>query len=130
MISDLLAEVATTLDRTARVRVWNSTGPVGPTRKRRDRRPVLADQQDTEALKQLRAALAPRPDTEVMDWMQWPNLWLDLHGRDDAPVVVVGLLHPGWIRWSSEGDLELQDPAVIVRWLTRWAPAAASTVAG
>ncbi|MGW3606897.1 hypothetical protein [Micromonospora sp. NPDC005161] len=61
MISDLLAEVAETLDSTTRVQVIDSTGPGEPTRKRRNRRPVLADQHDPEALMQLRAALALSP---------------------------------------------------------------------
>ncbi|BCB76681.1 hypothetical protein GCM10022251_50490 [Phytohabitans flavus] len=97
--------------------------------KRRDRRPVLADQHDPEALIQLRAALAIRPETKVMDWMQWPDLWLELLGRDDSRLVTTGLLRPGWLRWESDGDLELQNPTAIPHWLTRWAPEAAATIA-
>ncbi|BCJ67261.1 hypothetical protein [Polymorphospora rubra] len=129
MISDLLAEVAETVDKTTRVRVFDSTGPGEPTRKRRDRRPTLADQHAPEALEQLRAALTLRPDTKVMDWMQGTDLWLELLGRDDAPLTAIGLLHPGWIRWESHGDLELRYPTAILQWLTRWAPAAAATIA-
>ncbi|MEV1147291.1 hypothetical protein [Micromonospora sp. NPDC049799] len=129
MIRDLLDVVAATLDTATRVRVFDSTGPGQPARKRRDRRPVLADQRDPEALIQLRAALALRPDTKVMDWMQWPDLWLELLGPDDARLTAIGLLRQGWLRWESDGDLELQDPAAIVQWLTRWAPEAAATIA-
>lgn len=129
VISNLLGVVAATLDRTTRVRVFDSTGPGQPSRKRRGRRPVLADQHDTEALVQLRAALALRPDTEAMAWMQWPDLWLELLGRDGARLTAIGLLHPGWLRWESDGDLELQNPTAIVQWLTRWAPEAGATIA-
>jgi hypothetical protein len=128
VISDLLAEVAETLDRATRVRVFDSTGRGEPPRKRRARRPVLADQHDPEALIQLRAALA-RSDTKVMDWMQWPDLWLELLGRDDAWLTTTGLLRPGWLRWGSAGDLELQNPTAILHWLSRWAPGAAAAIA-
>ncbi|MCI4066121.1 hypothetical protein MRQ36_27665 [Micromonospora sp. R77] len=129
MISDLLTEVVETLSRTTRVRVFGSTGPGEPTRKRRHRPPVLADQHDPEALMQLRAALALRPDSEVMDWMQWPDLWLELLGHDQARLTTLGLLRPGWLRLQNDGDLELQNPAAIEQWLTLWAPTAAATIA-
>ncbi|MFB9239997.1 hypothetical protein ACFFWC_31480 [Plantactinospora siamensis] len=129
VISDLLAELAETLDRTTRVRVFDSVGPGEPTRKRRNRPPALADQHDPEALMQLRAALAPRPDSKIMAWMQWPDLWLELLGHDHARLTTIGLLRPGWLRLEVNGDLELRNPKAIVQWLTRWAPTAAASIA-
>ncbi|MEU5552165.1 hypothetical protein ABZ738_20555 [Micromonospora sp. NPDC047793] len=130
MTTDLLADVAETFERTSRVRIFDSAGPGEPHRKRRGRRSVLADQRDAEALTHLRTALALRPDTEVMDWMQWPDLWLELLGPDDGRLAVIGYLRPDWLRWKSDGDLELRDPTAFVQWLTRWAPAAATATAG
>lgn len=125
---DLLGTVAETQDRTARVRVWDSAGPGQPARKRRNRRQALADLCGADALIELRTALTLRPDTQVMDWMCAPILCLELLGRDDGRLAVVGLLHPDWIRWEPDGDLELQDSTAIVQWLTRWAPEAAATI--
>ncbi|MFI7080010.1 hypothetical protein ACIBO1_22175 [Micromonospora sp. NPDC049903] len=130
MTTALLADVAETFERTSRVRIFDSTGPGEPHRKRRGRRPVLADQRDAEALTHLRTALALRPDTAVMDWMQWPDLWLELLGPDDGRLAVIGYLRPDWLRWESDGDLELRDPTAFMQWLTHWAPAAATTTAG
>ncbi|MEW2386307.1 hypothetical protein AB0873_30105 [Micromonospora sp. NPDC047707] len=129
VIKDLLGVVGATLAGATRVRVFDSIGPDQPGRMRRDCRPVLADQRDPEALIQLRAALAVRTDTDVMDWRQWPELWLELFGSDDARLTVVGLLLPGWLRWGEDGDLELQNPRAIMQWLTRWAPEAAVPIA-
>jgi hypothetical protein len=64
-----------------------------------------------------------------MDWMCWPDLWLELLDHDNARLITVGLLHPGWLRWEADGDLELQDQTAIVQWLTHWAPAATATIA-
>ncbi|RFS43662.1 hypothetical protein D0Q02_26355 [Micromonospora craniellae] len=121
--------MADTLHRTTRVRVFDRAGPGTPTQKRRTRRPALADERAPEALIHLREALAPRPDTQVMDWMEWPVLWLELLGPDDARSTTPGLLHCGWLRWGSDGDLELRNPTAIVQWLTRWAPAATAAIA-
>ncbi|MFF0721817.1 hypothetical protein [Micromonospora sp. NPDC003816] len=130
MTTDLLADVAETFERTSRVRIFDSAGPGELHRKRRGRRSVLADQRDAEALAHLRTALALRPDTEVMDWMQWPDLWLELRGPDDGRLAVIGYLRPDWLRWESDGDLELRDPTAFVQWLNHWAPAAATAIAG
>jgi hypothetical protein len=132
VIADLLRVVAETLERTARVRIFDSAGPAEQPRKRRDRRPemVFADEDGVDALTELRAALALRPDTQVMDWLCPPDLRFELLGHDDVRLTVLGVLYPDWIRWEDDGDLQLQDPRAIALWLARWAPDAVPTLAG
>lgn len=124
MLSDALVTVVDVLDSAARVRVSASALPSEPARKRRDRQPTLADEGGTDALAELRAALRVRPDTQIMQWMCWPDLWLQLVADDGSALANVGLIYPGWLRFEPHGDLELLDREAIRRWLKRWAPAA------
>jgi hypothetical protein len=65
----------------------------------------------------LARALRLRPNSQVMDWMQWPDLWLEFAGENGAPLVLLGLLRPGWLRWDRHGDLELAAPEALDEFL-------------
>jgi len=70
--------------------------------KRRDRAAslLLLDLKGFDAVAPLTEALRPRPDTEVMSWMQWPELWIEFA--------------------DEHGDLQLAVPGVAERLIASW----------
>ncbi|MDI6103640.1 hypothetical protein QLQ12_34010 [Actinoplanes sp. NEAU-A12] len=109
------------LSGACRVRVFDRRGRVEAARKRHENTPpsLLADLTD-EALIALLAALRLCPDTEIMDWMSWPDLWFEFADGDGVQLVTLGLLGPGWVRWEPHGDLRLAAPESMTRWLSTW----------
>jgi hypothetical protein len=119
----LAASLPGELHRARRVRVFDEQGPVEPARKRRGRAPsaLLADLTDTDALSTLATALQVRPDTDVMHWMSWPDLWLAFSDDQGDLLLILGLIRPDWVRWDPHGDLRLAAPESLGDWLTDWA---------
>ncbi|GGN35736.1 hypothetical protein FHR83_006227 [Actinoplanes campanulatus] len=102
------ADLAHLIRHTGRVRIL--TDPSTP----------LADLTRYEAVTPLVEALRVDPRADVMAWMQWPDLWLELHDVDGRPLVTLGLLSPDWIRWNPHGDFHLSDPPALTTWLSTW----------
>ncbi|XVU23912.1 hypothetical protein ACQPZJ_42860 [Actinoplanes sp. CA-054009] len=105
-----------------RVRVYDRRGPVEPARKRRDRvnSSLLADVTDAASVAVFARTLGVRPDSELMDWMEHPGLWFVFDGEDGRPIVRLGLLAPGWLRWDPHGDVRLAAPGAVRDGLCAW----------
>ncbi|BCJ75993.1 hypothetical protein CS0771_55370 [Catellatospora sp. IY07-71] len=114
----LVQEIAALIAGTCMVRVFDASGyrPPPPARKRRDRVTPLAEVRDALAVRELREALALRPDTPVMDWMSGTDVILELWNRDGAQHATIGLLSPDQLR-HDDGELRLLDPGKAARWL-------------
>jgi hypothetical protein len=121
-----IGELAKLLDRTGQLRIYERRVPSQPPRKRRDLVPALAHLESPDCIAELVQALTVRAGTAVMDWLTWPDLHLDLRDSVDQRLTVIGLLLPDWIRCEPDGDVQLDDPLALARWLVRWAPEAAT----
>ncbi|MEU8813758.1 hypothetical protein [Actinoplanes sp. NPDC048796] len=105
-----------------RVRIYDQRGPMAPPRKRRDwgESSLLADVTYVPAVAAFAEALRVRADTEFMDWMEHPGLWLVFDGADGRPLVRLGLLGTEWLRWGSRGDVQLASPDTLRSVLSAW----------
>jgi hypothetical protein len=111
-LSDALPEL---LSSASRARIYDRRGKIESAKKRRDRvaSSLLADVTSVQSVIALAQALRLRPDTEVIDWMQPAGLWIKFTDASGMPIVTLGLLRPGWLRWDPCGDLELTDHALV-----------------
>jgi hypothetical protein len=119
----LVGSLSQTLRLARRVRVFDRRGKIEPGQRRdRERSSVLVDLNGADTLADLVSALCPRPDTEIMYWMSWPDLWFEFADDDGLPVVLLGLLSPDWLRWDPHGDMRLSAPESLAVWLTKHLP--------
>lgn len=102
------------------MRLFDRRGRIEPARKRCDRTlsSLLADLIDHESLAALSIALRLRSDTEIVDWMSWPDLWLEFTDEQGLALVTLGVLRPDWLRWDPHGDLQLDRPDLLNSWLS------------
>jgi hypothetical protein len=100
------------LKKAMRARIYDRRGKLRPVKKRghQEASSVLLEITDLASVAGLGRALQLRPDSQVMDWMQSPDLWLEFAGENGAPLVTLGLLRPDWLRWDPHGDLQLAAP--------------------
>ena len=110
------------LRRALRARVYDRRGRVEPGTKRRDRvaSSLLLDLNGFDAVASLTEALRLRPGTEIMFWMQWPDLWIEFVDDRGIPLVCLGLLRPDWVRWEPHGDLQLAVPEAAEGLIASW----------
>lgn len=108
--------------RALRARIYDRRGKSEPARKRRDRvaSSLLVDLTDVDSVAALARALRLRPDTEIMDWMQPPDLWIEFTDEHGMPLVVLGWLRPDWLRWEPHGDLQLAAPELVEGMVSSW----------
>jgi hypothetical protein len=111
-LTDALPEL---LSIASAARIYDRRGKIEPAGKRRSRvaSSLLADVTAVHSVTALAQALRLRPDTDIMDWMQPADLWIEFIGASGMPLVTLGLLRPDWLRWDPYGDLELADPALV-----------------
>jgi hypothetical protein len=120
---DLVGSLSQTLHRARRVRVFDRRGTIEPGRKRRTRTVLIAaDLISADTLTELVSTLRLRPDTEIMDWMSWPDLWFEFADDHGLRLVTLGLLSPDWLRWDPHGDMQLSAPESLTAWLTKHSP--------
>jgi hypothetical protein len=119
---ELVAALPEVLRRAFRVRVYDQRGKVEPARKRRLRvaSSLLLDLNGSDSLSPWTEALRIRPGTEIMSWMEQPELWIEFADDQGLQLVSLGLLRPDWLRWEPHGDLRLAVPEAVEDLIGSW----------
>ena len=121
---ELINALSELLGIASSARIYDHRGKIKPVKKRRDRVVVslLVTMTAAHCVTRLVHALRLRPDTQIMDWMQPADLWIEFTDASGTPIVTLGLLRPGWVRWDPYGDLELADPALAEEMISALVP--------